>query len=369
LRARFATMTALIVAAFAVTSPAHATDPVGPPNPIQALIDAAGTNDVIEIPPGYYVGPIDFKGKDVTIRSTHGRTETIIDANGQTGVRIGPGGRIDGFTIRNASNNFGAGLVPIGTNSVITNNLFEANSQQAGGFGAGIGGNSASPIITNNIFRGHHCDSQHLSGVVSFVNGSSPTITNNLFVDNACRAINMTLPQGNVPRVVNNTFVGNPVGIRVDGRVPAMHHLYRNNVIVGNGIGLEVDFLGSNPGPTFDHNLLHDNGVDYDGIADQTGINGNLSADPQFVDPGNGDFHHRAASPATDSGDPTFAPVNDHDGTPRPLDGNFDGVEADDLGAYEAHPMADSTRSNQRGSSTREWATVRLRALWSPARS
>ena len=35
---------------------------------------------------------------------------------------------------------------------------------------------------------------------------------------------------------------------------------------------------------------------------------GNISADPLFVDPGNGDYHLTADSPCVDAGDPEFVP-------------------------------------------------------------
>jgi hypothetical protein len=58
------------------------------------------------------------------------------------------------------------------------------------------------------------------------------------------------------------------------------------------------------------------------------GVNGNILADPKFVDPANGDFHLQAASPAIDAGTPTGAPATDFDGHAR-SDGHID------IGAYE----------------------------------
>lgn len=311
---------------------ASAVVPGGPPNPLQALIDAAPTGSTIDVPPGVYVGGIDFKRKDIRLHATNGAAVTTIDGAGGTGVVMGPAGVLDGFTIQGASESFGAGVAVSGVGSLITHNVFVGNEQRGGGFGAAIGGNGASPTITQNRFTGNTCDSQFLSGVVAFVNSSSPTITNNEFVGNPCRAINLTLPSGNTPTVVNNTFVQNQVGVRVDGRVDASTITVRNNVLTGNGVGLEVDF-GSPP--TWDHNLVWQNSTDYQGTPDPTGSLGNLRGDPQYRDPTAGDHRLSSGSPAVDAGSSAGAPLVDLDGAIRPVDGNGDGVRAVDLGAYE----------------------------------
>jgi hypothetical protein len=60
-----------------------------------------------------------------------------------------------------------------------------------------------------------------------------------------------------------------------------------------------------------------------------------INLDPMLVDPGAGDFHLRAGSPAIDSGDNANAATIDADGNTRPQDGSGLGYARVDLGAYE----------------------------------
>ena len=62
---------------------------------------------------------------------------------------------------------------------------------------------------------------------------------------------------------------------------------------------------------------------------------GNISADPLFVDAQNGDFRLSGTSPALDAGTHVGAPPYDLDGLARPVDGDRDGAEEFDMGAYE----------------------------------
>ena len=303
---------------------------------IQAQIDSAAPGDTVLVSPGLYVGGINFNGKNVTLQGSDGPANTTIHGNQGTAVRIGPDGAIKGFTITGSLASFGAGIEVSGLGSLISSNIFDGNVQSGGGFGAAIGGNNASPTIEQNIFRNNSCDDQFISGIVAFVNSSSPMIVNNIFENNPCRGINLTLPDGTTPQVINNTFVGNRAGIRVDRRVSQVTQVYRNNIIVQNGIGLEVEFGIDADNPVWTNNLVFGNTTNYQGIASQTGANGNISTAPLFIDSAAGNYRLQSGSAAIDAGSALGAPGIDFDGAFRPLDGNGDGTSVVDIGAFEA---------------------------------
>lgn len=336
-----ATVTGSTADANPVNNSATATTTVGSSaGSIQGLIDAANSGDTVLVPPGLYVSGINFNGKNITLASSAGPASTILNGNNGTAVQMGPGGTIRGFTITGARAYFGAGIAVSGTGSMISGNIFDGNSAYTGGYGAAIGGNGASPTIERNIFRNNGCygDTQSTAGVVTFINSSSPTIVNNIFENNPCRGLNLSLTSGNTPLVINNTFVGNSVAIRVSRLVSQVTQTYRNNVLFQNGIGLEVEFGSESDNPVWQNNLVFGNNTDYLGIANQTGLNSNISADPLFVGVSTGDYHLQTGSPAIDAGSALGAPSIDFDGTPRPLDGNGDGTATVDIGAFEFSP-------------------------------
>jgi uncharacterized repeat protein (TIGR01451 family) len=319
-----------------INNSATATTTVGSSaGSLQSLIDAASAGGTVFVPPGLYIGGIDFNSKNITLASNSGPASTILHGNSGTAVRMGPAGTIRGFTITGAND---SGIEVSGSGSVISGNIFDGNIQSAGGFGAAIRGNNASSTIERNIFRNNGCDTQSLSGVVAFVNDSSPTIVNNIFENNPCRGINLTLPQGNTPRIMNNTFAGNLVAIRVDRRVSQVTQTYRNNILFQNGIGLDVELGSESDNPVWGNNLVFGNTTNYQGVANQTGLNSNISASPLFVNASTGDYHLLAGSPAIDAGSALGAPSIDFDGTSRPRDGNGDGTPAFDIGAFEFSP-------------------------------
>lgn len=298
---------------------------------INAAVNAALPGDTVLVSSGTYNENLNLNYKAISLISSDGPETTIIRGVSGTVINAGPGGKIYGFTISNGNGGFGAGISVRSSGLEIKYNIFKDNT---GGTGTAIGGNSASAIIEHNIFTNNTCDSQFLSGVVSFVNTSSPYIANNIFDSNQCRAINFTVPSSASPIVINNTIVRNSVGIYVDRRINSIKQKYRNNIVYGNDIGIQMRFGRDSYNPVFENNLVYNNTTDYLNTANQTGIKGNISTAPLFVDPLS-DLHLQRNSPAIDAGSFVNAPSLDFDGDDRPFDGNGDGIASVDIGADE----------------------------------
>jgi hypothetical protein len=102
-----------------------------------------------------------------------------------------------------------------------------------------------------------------------------------------------------------------------------------NNIVYDNSTGIiEMGATGSSN--TYTNNLVFKNSrVNW---ALNSRHTGDITADPQFVSydrNGDGNYNLLAASPAVDSGSPTYAPEIDINGAARPQGGQID------IGAYE----------------------------------
>lgn len=87
-------------------------------------------------------------------------------------------------------------------------------------------------------------------------------------------------------RIVNNSIVG--VGSEAIKCTDEATPWIVNNIITHNQRGIVV---GENAEPKkIANNNLWNNNINYEGIEDQTGINGNISEDPEYIDYGNQDY-------------------------------------------------------------------------------
>jgi hypothetical protein len=212
---------------------------------------------------------------------------------------------------------------PVIIRNLITRNV--ANSK-AGGIGSW---GHASPVISNNIIRsnaanydetsarlgggGIYSTADDLSGApVSFAI-AAPAIINNLIAANGadlgggiCFIDYRPAPDPELtppPLVINNTIVANNgAGIYWDNAFPVMG----NNLVAFNTWGLQQGVIGSSS-PVIRYNDVYGNSLqgsrtDFQGIADQTGVNGNVSADPLLANTTVGNYHLMTGSPCINAG-------------------------------------------------------------------
>jgi hypothetical protein len=234
---------------------------------------------------------------------------------------------IRGNVIRGNAAGAGGGIAVNGTGPgvpTIIANTITGNTARCGN-GGGISGDfSAVALIENNVIAGntvsYGCSNANGGGVYWGFFGSPNTA------------------------IVNNTIVGNSTPPDSSGLGSALYidsgaATVKNNILAGTG-GQSAVYCGNfnntiPPTISFNDVFSPSYAARYGGIcADQTGVNGNIGADPRFVQPSS-DLHLGCGSPAVDAGTSTGAPPVDIAGTSRPLDGNGDSVAAVDMGAYE----------------------------------
>jgi len=322
---------------------------------IQAAIDAAWDGYTVLVEYGTYniTSSIDFGGHDIRLASddgTHNRyddastdaSECIIDAGGKCRVfyfhsRESSESVADGFTIQNGKNTgkpfesittVGGGIFCEGSSPTIKNNIITGNSVEKHR-GGGIGCKSSSPTIINNIITGN---SAKYGGGISCEN-SSAKIANNIITENVRYGIGCFGKSS--PTIINNTIMNNSDGgIYISSSTPTI----TNTILWGNGT-LEIRFYSSGGGTVTISNSDIQGGQD--GIKTtwiEQKVNwgdGNIDADPLFVDPDNGDYHLSDGSPCIGAGIMIDdVPDRDIECIPRP---NPPGSNPD-IGAYEYPP-------------------------------
>ncbi len=215
---------------------------------IQEAIDAAEDGDEIIVDVGVYKESIDFKGKDIVLRSTDPDDSSIVD---QTIIDGGGGGTVvsfrsgeseeavlNGFTVTR-----GSGIVISGGSTpLIKNNVIEDNEAE---YGAGLAIFDSSPKIINNLILGN---SGFLGGGI-FVEESSPLIEGNDITRNQAEmGSGVVIISNSAPELLNNTIsdntaerLGGGVVVAVDSTPAIKDNLITDNVAERNGGGILIE--------------------------------------------------------------------------------------------------------------------------------
>lgn len=358
---------------------------------IQEAINACHNGDVVIVEPSTYLENINFLGKNILVTSTDPDNPdivatTIIDGHNQGNVVVFENGEsteavLTGFTLTGGSATkdeslgayddvfWGAGIYCKNASPTITNNVITDNTgpaQMGGdnpetwqfGHGGGIACFESSAIISRNIIKNNSTFAG--GGIMTYY--CEPIISHNLIYDNSATVGGGVVLFGG--SLINNTIVGNDASIITENQPGFTGNIYAvsnpeigqsliiNNIICNakSGGGILLGGVWENSSFAFNNvwgNLpgnyvditTNENDPGYDGPADRTGLNSNISEDPLFID----NYHISADSPCCDAGDPDYitSPWQyDIDGE-HPVMGAFIDIGADEVTA-NARPVANA---------------------------
>jgi len=290
---------------------------VNPGESIQEAINCASSDDVIEVNTGTYTENINFKGKQITVRSTAGPDSTVIDGGNSGPVVIFNSWEqretvLEGFTIRHGVGKkidgldygFGGGILCRGSSPTIKDNIIEQNKADpytGGLFGLGGGiciSDHSYPDVKGNIIENNQAE---LGGGIYIDKTNDPEeygLTDTIIMNNLICS--------------NTSMLGGGIFVCKSSNSQIINNTIADNVAEVEGGGIWIDEYTSTP--SIVNTILWGNGDDIYGAdssmlsycdiedGDFTGLNGNISQDPQFI--GGNNYHLSDGSPCIDAGDP-----------------------------------------------------------------
>jgi hypothetical protein len=275
-------------------------------------------------PGTYYEHDIDFLGKAITVMGTDPEdsaivASTIVDADSLGSVFIFQSSEdsmsaLAGLTITGGYATDGGGIYCFGSSPTVTNCTVSGNSAYQGGGGM-RNHYYSNPTVTNCVLSGNGAD--YYGGGISNTDYSSPTVTNcTLSGNTSYYGGGMYNDYQSHPAVTNCTFGGNSAVYNGGG----MYNDWNSDPTVTNCI------LWANTGGAI-YNNSSTPVVTYSDVEGGYPGEGNINADPLFVDPDSSDYHVDICSPVINAGDPDYTPdpgETDMDGMDRVMNGRVD---------------------------------------------
>jgi serine protease len=275
---------------------------------IQAAINAARPGDTVAVAPGRYSESVMMRGGVCLLGS--GAKYTVLDAGGEprslVDLTSAPGSVVAGFTMRGVTMPEGCANTDPFTCS---GNWYRA-AIYLGGTQWRDPTQDAPPLIIDNVFEDNDI------GVLLYWRGVA-VVRNNVFVANRNGLVANHFQSRTL--VADNVFLHN-TELAVGNQAAYLDLV--ENVIAGSEVGVRFQYVQTG---FIRCNVFFANGANQSDVNSvpprfTIGKDGNVEADPRFVDPVARDFHLQRGSPAIDAGchGDTFEP----DRTPH------------DIGAY-----------------------------------
>ena len=196
------------------------------------------------------------------------------------------------------SDNKISGITVSGASSpIIDNNIIKNNYRHRFGGGIFVGAHS-SAIITNNVIGqnsalDHPATLENRGGGIYCID-SSILLSNNLLYENISILGGGIFCENSIINAYNNTIAKNKARNGCAIYLNGGNNVFFMNGIIWNNSDDNIDLLGDDDTITFKFSNIQGG---WEG-------EGNIDADPLFVDPENGDLHLQPPSPCIDAGNP-----------------------------------------------------------------